>query len=32
METFNAFGFTNFWGVTPAYNILLNEEVKGINY
>jgi len=29
METFNALGFTNFWGVTPSSNILLNENIKG---
>lgn len=29
METFNALGFTNFWGVTPGYNILTNENIKG---
>ncbi len=29
METFNALGFTNFWSVAPAYNILNNEESVG---
>jgi len=29
METYNSLGFTNFWGVTPAYNILQNENLPG---
>jgi hypothetical protein len=29
METYNALGFTNFWGVTPAYNIFENEGREG---
>jgi hypothetical protein len=32
METYNALGFTNFWSVTPAYNILNNEERVGKAY
>jgi len=30
METYNSLGFTNFWGVTPAYDILLNENNESI--
>jgi dynein assembly factor 3 len=28
METLNSIGFVNFWGVTPAMNILISEDIS----